>query len=795
MKDNDVMTEKDSNNNLFKINNLSKTYGDKTVLAIEELDIPLGLKVAIVGNSGSGKTTFVNLITGFDEPDQIFKPLDESDYDQIQLDTMKTPCVFCSLLDKELEAYRSSSQKGIARERELRKNKLFGYIFQDPNLLNNFDLVQNINIPLQINGRYLESNPENYSHLFGPLHIKPDRATHYPEEISRGEMQRIAFARALIHDPTVVFADEPTSNIDYKTGLELMKMISLWQNKGTGQKRTLVWVTHNIQHASRFADYIIVLGGGMLLRHGPNPGDPHAILNWMNPDSDDNHEKVSQKKAYDIEGQENSLIGVPENRAGDDDSSETTPKSAAFFEEIRIDKRGSKLSSLTRFMRNFVLTDLFPRQTLANTGKGIYSKLVKRRYKQVLNTVSLFFLILLGLFFFSFYTSLEDALTEMTSDPRINRIEIVGKKFAGGSDSVLKQNDLEKLSQIPNTAGAFGVYQRLYDFYINQDTGISDIEEDGLLTTNWYDTIHLDCQTVDVYDPILTKITLYEGDELEHLRASRTSLDTLFIGKDGNRIVDLEGIIITRDSLVSEDFLNFKQRPDQIKLNLDAQEVHLPLLAITESLPGTADVIITEGWFKNHFAEISTEDEMPGYDKVMVYISNITSAIAVCERLQELHYTGWESMKANLEWINGLLSFLRFFLFVAIIGLSFVAMGNLFVTYANVIQNKQLEIGILLAMGIKKIHLYLIFILEVLIIWIIALFCSIPVNTIGLHYLRSTLKSTFQFSDEILNMFTTTGPVFIMVAMATFILAIIAVYISVNKILRLNTAQILKRSH
>jgi putative ABC transport system ATP-binding protein len=221
-------------------------HGDAAVDALRgiTLDFPAGAYTAIMGPSGSGKSTLMHILAGLDRPTSGTVLIDGQD--------------ITAMDDGELT--------------KLRRDQV-GFVFQFFNLVPVLNAEENMLLPLSIAGR----KPERawVEQLMDAVGIA-DRATHRPSELSGGQQQRVAVARAMVARPAVVFADEPTGNLDSKTSDEVLGLLRRAVDE-FGQ--TVVMVTHDA-HAASFADRLVVLGDGLVVRDQP-AGDPEQILDLM----------------------------------------------------------------------------------------------------------------------------------------------------------------------------------------------------------------------------------------------------------------------------------------------------------------------------------------------------------------------------------------------------------------------------------------------------------------------------------------------------------------------------------
>ncbi len=213
---------------MIKTQNLTKTYGkgEGKVTALAGVDITIkdGEMVAIIGKSGSGKSTLLNLLGGLDKPTEgkVF-------YDDKDLSTMN---------DSRLSEFRL---------------KNIGFVFQFFDLIPELTAEENVMFPAKLAKKKETSEGELYS----ALDIN-DRVKHYPAELSGGQQQRAAIARALINDPDVILCDEPTGNLDKKSGEEVMNLLKKLNKE---QNKTVIIVTHDSEIAAQCSRTIEISDG------------------------------------------------------------------------------------------------------------------------------------------------------------------------------------------------------------------------------------------------------------------------------------------------------------------------------------------------------------------------------------------------------------------------------------------------------------------------------------------------------------------------------------------------------
>jgi putative ABC transport system ATP-binding protein len=237
-----------SNGAVVSASQLSRTYGEgeTAVDALRgvSLDVARGQLTTVMGPSGSGKSTLMHILAGLDRPTAGTVTIDGTE--------------ITSLGDTELTKLRRTH---------------IGFIFQFFNLLPMLSAEENITLPLTIAGE----KPDRawLEQLVKSVGLE-DRRTHRPSELSGGQQQRVAIARALVSKPTVVFADEPTGNLDSKTGAEILELLRHAVQE-TGQ--TTVMVTHDPRSAS-IADRILFLADGNIVKELPR-SEPHDVIQAM----------------------------------------------------------------------------------------------------------------------------------------------------------------------------------------------------------------------------------------------------------------------------------------------------------------------------------------------------------------------------------------------------------------------------------------------------------------------------------------------------------------------------------
>lgn len=219
--------------NIIELRNLAKTYdlGAVQVPALKGLDFDIrdGSYTAIMGSSGSGKSTLLNILGCLDRPTSGAYLLGGDDVARMS--------------DKELSRVRGTR---------------IGFIFQSYNLIQQLDVVENIHLPLFYQGKDIKESYDHCVKMAEKVGLG-DRLDHRPMQLSGGQQQRVAVARALVNEPLMLLADEPTGNLDSSTEEEILNVLDELHREG----RTLVVVTHDDAVAQR-AERVICLKDGLV---------------------------------------------------------------------------------------------------------------------------------------------------------------------------------------------------------------------------------------------------------------------------------------------------------------------------------------------------------------------------------------------------------------------------------------------------------------------------------------------------------------------------------------------------
>lgn len=231
---------------MISINNAKKTYflGGEKIKALDDVSMKItkGDFVAIIGPSGSGKSTLLHVIGGLDSLDRGSIEVDGEDIG--------------SMKDKKLANYR---------------NEVIGFVFQSFNLQNKYSALENVELPLVFSGMKKKDRTKKAKGALEKVGLS-DRMMHKPTELSGGQQQRVCIARAIVTDPKIILADEPTGNLDSKSG---SKIVSILKGLNERTNVTVVVVTHD-DRIAQSADRILRILDGKIVEDVRN-GKKHII--------------------------------------------------------------------------------------------------------------------------------------------------------------------------------------------------------------------------------------------------------------------------------------------------------------------------------------------------------------------------------------------------------------------------------------------------------------------------------------------------------------------------------------
>ncbi|GAA0728106.1 ABC transporter ATP-binding protein [Clostridium malenominatum] len=218
--------------NIIELNNVRKVYrmGEEKIVALDDISLKVGMGeiLCLLGTSGSGKSTLLNMMAGLEKP-------------------TKGEII---IKDKHIEKM-SEDQLALFRQ------KYIGFVFQSYNLLSTFSALENVSLPLIFRNVSKGQRDKKAKEMLKAVGLG-QRLTHKPSQMSGGQQQRVSIARAFVNSPNIVFADEPTGNLDTKTTEEIMALIISMAKE---HNQTLIIVTHDVE-ISTYADRIVYIRDG-----------------------------------------------------------------------------------------------------------------------------------------------------------------------------------------------------------------------------------------------------------------------------------------------------------------------------------------------------------------------------------------------------------------------------------------------------------------------------------------------------------------------------------------------------
>lgn len=228
------------NEDMIQVNDLKKVYhiGNEKVNALNKIDfnIARGEICCIFGTSGSGKSTLLNQMAGFEKPSK----------GQVIINGIN----ICELNENQLAAFRQDN---------------IGFVFQSYNLLPTLTALENVGLPMQFKGISKADRQIRAMRMLKQVGLQK-RVNHKPNQMSGGQQQRVGIARAFAAEPKIIFADEPTGNLDSKTTIEVMETMVKMARKNN---QTLILVTHD-QELAQYADRIVTLMDGRIIKDVEN---------------------------------------------------------------------------------------------------------------------------------------------------------------------------------------------------------------------------------------------------------------------------------------------------------------------------------------------------------------------------------------------------------------------------------------------------------------------------------------------------------------------------------------------
>ena len=699
---------------VFLLRNITKTYPGEPqpALSIQQLKIPRNKSIAIIGHSGSGKTTLLNSLGMLDTPDSP----SEGNSSEILFSTFLSEDEPTQITTRNL-ASEKEPFKGL-------KKMPFGYVFQEAYLLNNLNCKTNIQLPYYISG--MKTSIILINDLLDNLNLPHGEfAKKLPSELSGGEAQRIALLRGTIHNPEVLFADEPTSRLDSSLSLQIMGMLTEWCY--SDPNRTLIWITHNLKLATEFSQHIIALQDSRIVFNGPNP----------------NNQDTLQRT---IDGHSSRIPCEKSTLSSNDDQ----PAERPLVNTFKFIFRFAWADLFTPTKKTIVKKDLKTDSNIRPVASGLFWGGLRSLLRtQGLNLFSVFFVMWLALFFLSVSFWIRNYFVYSLSDERLTNIVVAArtagmpnlqkedeislaslcwvKNPEGGKTFITSREDqeLNKYKYIrPAVKESFGARGRIFDFKINPEK-----------RRGWSGFVPLSIVIMNTDDPILKKINILFGKNFNSLKTGDKTIADVWSEQKATDVSFTKGIF------VSKEFLNrvkyAQSIPETIKMKYQGNEYDLKILGVCDWVPpshGGKLGIMNSAWYLETFHKkqtggIRSTDETPGFEWITLYIKDLLEdGIPIAEALPDLGYQQ-PGIVGLLKWINSFSNIIYKLAILIIAGVSFLVLLTLGFSHAQAISKKQKEIAVLLAHRIRRRVIYAVFMVEVFIVWICASISALLIAT------------------------------------------------------------------
>ena len=827
----------------FELRNVRKTYekrpsgGEqpKPALCVDSLRIYKGQATAILGYSGSGKTTLLNLLGLLDVPDDDAAPGNGGDKtgeargqtgDGESRDASTEAAERRRTEDNARWEIRFGDQPYSAiRRDEASRNQLrgtrFGFVFQDFHLLEHFSAARDISLPLGLRGIPWGSCRERAEGLLSDVSMK-EKAASIPSELSGGEKQRVAVMRAISHNPEVVFADEPTGNLDADTGAGVMARLSAWQ-KSTGH--TVVLVSHNIPQAYDFSDRFIVLKDGQVIfravkrAHEETADSAEQVI--------DSADELMRVLTYHSDRSEDAGQGADRDEGG------------SVVEPATTGERARKIGLLARYVLSYAVSDLLPTRIAREFLWPSLIATLKRWLTTALNVFTLAALIMAALVIGGLREGTVRLLREhIEQNPLALVVEIHGG--LGASVKTITEEDEARIRTFALRDGAVvpepgkGEAERV----VYRAAGWNDYALWFLKKDGSRDTDFTPGRTVQLDDPILKKLTFTNQESgppprggLAPPRSGGPPSVTLFSSEEAPEA------IVTRDLLKQ---LGYDSVPEALRVDYQQKAAPLRIAAVAEWIP-SGDFLITEkfyrafrdkqwnwpprhrhaylgpltpqqsstitskarsylrdqrveaasveragtarwlrfrleagkSWDEEYWREtffsavalyldsaswlgkLSTDFDGPlpskdeawssvdiGYTRASVYVRELSYVPGVVEALKKGGFGVDDRIAQEVVFLEQVSSFARR-LFLCVIGaLTLMAVVSIGLSFAQTTRRKQAQIGILRAYGASRRFVFLIYLCEATVIWILgAAFGTISAAAFGSSIGRSLMEA------------------------------------------------------
>jgi putative ABC transport system ATP-binding protein len=672
---------------VIRLRNVLKSYPKQIKPAFSlsgAIEVPLNKFVVVLGYSGSGKTTFLNLMGALDV-------LESSPGDNVESKNagdISREITFQFMDGKKVNLCESSKKGANRAKSEIRRR--LGYVFQDGYLMDNLTNRENIEISLGINGKAVD--PDYLSELADSIGISEDQLDRRPVGVSGGQAQRIAILRAVVRDPEVILADEPTSRVDVDQGDAILEMLRGWlegriSRTGVG---SVVCVMHNLEQAIKYGEYFIVLSNG-------------EVSGSFEPSQD---QSPDERMHYILElmrsGEGHSDVGI-------------RSVGAPHLNEMNRVRYGIE------FVSSFIAGELFPK--LSDQEKGIWiERMLGRRLPQILNILIVFFLMLFSILIINIGWMFKDGLLQEVADPRLNGIPIGGVEDTERrltTDLVLELGGLGWLgAEIMTPSRARERDGEITDLVVSEAHGTRSRPVYMQLSPNKVGALvnirTVSLQTRDPDDPVLRVHPVRELGPSVLLPEPPATLFNLFQSvedtcrgptDDRSPLSTCEGVIVTWRTLTQ---LGFAGVPESVVLQ-DAPEAGgpgdlvAPVLAVVDQLPdGQGALVLNSYWERKLYNDSNFSGTVPAFDSIVIYVHDLrTNGKAIMAALEAEGFSvGY--LAERLSVTLNIIGLIDVFLFAAISVVLVLSVVALCISFLSAVKRRQREIAVLIAFGIGR---------------------------------------------------------------------------------------------
>lgn len=646
------------------LENISKTYGNTLVLDIEAATIPLNQIIAIVGYSGVGKSTLVNILSLLDIPDGKHARTGKVPRLTIQLAEVRIEVCYRKIpwwqifkdlaYDFDITITTPTGTVTPSTAEEVRAS-YFGYVFQEALLHPNFNLLDNIKTPLIIRGTTF-NHP--WQMLLNSCGLQ-EQAYKYVNETSGGQQQRTAILRSIINNNPILVGDELTSNLDRDRAEQVLR---LFQHIVDNTGKSFLWVTHNIHLAKQFAQQIITIQQQTVSIH-ENPHSETEIIRLL-------------------QNQANSAV------LEDIPTITTSPQPSSGYE-------------LFRYYAVYALRDLF-HNIRVNSPWLQQSPLRFLFYKPTADffvnflSISLVLIFLLSLHKISYAT--QRFLEVKLSDPRINNLEVTPSTVM--ADNILTNEDVER---IRTAIGESHLHH------------IAPVYKTTLALVRERDQLHFSLSR--------PALTFERGDKIINNLFPAETINTM--GRFINDPIHYDGVILYKGALERLlPRLELTEIPTHLTVAVDKVTRDMPVLISDSPLPDNRHAMLrSDLYLESYHKGVAETDPVIAY--ILLYPKDIHNTLPIMQTLANASlFSGKEyivesalDIRKKIEVITEIERLISGIVQWSLIAVAVLTVSFVTLTIYRSLHRKRKEIGVFLAFGMKRRSFLFFYLMEAFLLW------------------------------------------------------------------------------